>query len=62
MIGGNIVTGDAARALMDAGADGVKVGIGPGSICTTRIVAGVGVPQITAVEKVAEALRGPACR
>ncbi|MGD8577210.1 MAG: IMP dehydrogenase, partial [Thiohalophilus sp.] len=49
VIGGNIATGDAARALVDAGADGVKVGIGPGSICTTRIVAGVGVPQITAV-------------
>ena len=48
VIGGNIVTGDAARALVDAGADAVKVGVGPGSICTTRIVAGVGVPQITA--------------
>jgi len=56
VIGGNIATGDAARALVDHGADGVKVGIGPGSICTTRIVAGVGVPQITAVDKVAEAL------
>lgn len=58
VIGGNIATGDAAKALMDAGADGVKVGIGPGSICTTRIVAGVGVPQITAVTNVASALEG----
>ena len=57
VIGGNIVTGDAALALLDAGADAVKVGIGPGSICTTRIVAGVGVPQITAVAMVAEALQ-----
>jgi IMP dehydrogenase len=57
VIGGNIATGDAARALMDAGADAVKVGIGPGSICTTRIVAGVGVPQITAIANVAEALK-----
>ncbi|MFC7300218.1 IMP dehydrogenase [Cognatiluteimonas weifangensis] len=56
VVGGNIVTGDAALALMDAGADAVKVGVGPGSICTTRIVAGVGVPQITAVSMVAEAL------
>jgi IMP dehydrogenase len=58
VIGGNIATGDAARALMEAGADAVKVGIGPGSICTTRIVAGVGVPQITAVADVNEALAG----
>ena len=58
VIGGNIATGSAAKALVDAGADGVKVGIGPGSICTTRIVAGVGVPQITAVSNVEEALRG----
>jgi IMP dehydrogenase len=58
VIGGNIATGAAARALVDAGADGVKVGIGPGSICTTRIVAGVGVPQITAVHNVAVALEG----
>lgn len=58
VIGGNIATGDAARALVDHGADGVKVGIGPGSICTTRIVAGVGVPQIFAVSNVAEALKG----
>ncbi len=58
VIGGNIATGDAARALADAGADGVKVGIGPGSICTTRIVAGVGVPQISAISDVAAALEG----
>ena len=57
IIGGNIATSDAAKALMDQGADGVKVGIGPGSICTTRIVAGVGVPQITAINDVADALR-----
>jgi len=57
VIGGNIVTGDAALALMDAGADAVKVGVGPGSICTTRMVAGVGVPQITAIDMVAEALQ-----
>jgi IMP dehydrogenase len=58
VIGGNIATGAAALALVDHGADGVKVGIGPGSICTTRIVAGVGVPQITAIQNVANALRG----
>lgn len=57
VVGGNIVTGDAALALVKAGADGVKVGIGPGSICTTRVVAGVGVPQISAVAEVAEALK-----
>jgi IMP dehydrogenase len=57
VIGGNIATKDAALALVDHGADGVKVGIGPGSICTTRIVAGVGVPQITAIQNVAVALR-----
>jgi IMP dehydrogenase len=57
VIGGNIVTGDAAEALVKAGADGVKVGIGPGSICTTRVVAGVGVPQISAVAEVAQALK-----
>jgi IMP dehydrogenase len=57
VIGGNIATADAAKALVDVGADGVKVGIGPGSICTTRIVAGVGVPQITAIHNVAEALK-----
>ena len=56
VIGGNIVTADAAQALIKAGADGVKVGIGPGSICTTRVVAGVGVPQISAVADVAESL------
>jgi IMP dehydrogenase len=58
VIGGNIATADAAKALVDAGADGVKVGIGPGSICTTRIVAGVGVPQISAISNVEKALRG----
>ncbi len=58
VIAGNVATGEGARALVDAGADGVKVGIGPGSICTTRIVTGVGVPQITAVTTVAEALKG----
>jgi len=56
VVGGNVGTGDGAKALVDHGADGVKVGIGPGSICTTRIVAGVGVPQITAIQNVAEAL------
>ncbi len=56
VIGGNIATGDAALALRDAGADAVKVGIGPGSICTTRIVAGIGVPQISAISNVATAL------
>lgn len=58
VIGGNIATGAAALALVEAGADGVKVGIGPGSICTTRVVAGVGVPQITAIDNVATALKG----
>jgi len=58
VIGGNIATGEAAKSLRDAGADGVKVGIGPGSICTTRMVAGVGVPQLTAIANVAEALKG----
>jgi len=58
VMGGNIATGAAARDLIEAGADGVKVGIGPGSICTTRVVAGVGVPQITAISDVAEALTG----
>jgi len=58
LIAGNIVTGEAAKALVEAGADGVKVGIGPGSICTTRVVAGVGVPQITAVAMVTEAIGG----
>ena len=55
---GNIATGEAAKALVDAGADAVKVGIGPGSICTTRVVAGVGVPQLTAVYDVAQAIKG----
>jgi len=58
VIGGNIATAEAALALVDAGADAVKVGIGPGSICTTRIVAGVGVPQITAVDNAVQALKG----
>ena len=58
VVGGNIATGAAALALAEAGADAVKVGIGPGSICTTRIVAGVGVPQITAIDNVATALKG----
>jgi IMP dehydrogenase len=57
VIGGNIATAEAARALLEAGADAVKVGIGPGSICTTRIVSGIGVPQISAVANVAEALK-----
>jgi len=58
IIGGNVATGAGAIALVDAGADGVKVGIGPGSICTTRIVTGIGVPQVTAVADVAAALKG----
>ncbi len=58
VIGGNIATAEAARALVQAGADAVKVGIGPGSICTTRIISGVGVPQVTAISNVAEALAG----
>ena len=57
IIGGNVSTGDGARALAEAGADGVKIGQGPGSICTTRIVAGIGVPQVTAVAAAADALR-----
>ena len=57
VVGGNVATAAGARALVDAGADGVKVGIGPGSICTTRIVSGVGVPQISAIANVAEALK-----
>jgi IMP dehydrogenase len=59
VVGGNVGTGDAAKALVDHGADGIKVGIGPGSICTTRIVAGVGVPQITAIQNVAAAVNVP---
>jgi IMP dehydrogenase len=58
LIGGNVATGEGARALVDAGVDGVKVGIGPGSICTTRIVSGVGMPQISAIANVAKALEG----
>lgn len=58
VVAGNIATGEAARVLIDAGADGVKVGIGPGSICTTRVVAGVGVPQLTAIYNVAKELEG----
>jgi IMP dehydrogenase len=58
VIGGNVATGAGARALVDAGADGVKVGVGPGSICTTRVVAGVGVPQLTAIYNAAQAIEG----
>jgi IMP dehydrogenase len=58
VIGGNVATGSGAKALADAGADGVKVGVGPGSICTTRIVAGVGMPQLTAIYNAAQALKG----
>jgi len=56
IIGGNIATGEAADALVKAGVNAVKVGIGPGSICTTRMIAGIGVPQITAIDKVSDAL------
>ncbi|HND89417.1 MAG TPA: IMP dehydrogenase [Saprospiraceae bacterium] len=58
IIGGNVATGEGAKALADAGADGVKVGVGPGSICTTRIVAGVGVAQLSAIHNAAQALKG----
>jgi IMP dehydrogenase len=58
MVVGNIATGDAARMLVEAGADAVKVGIGPGSICTTRVIAGVGVPQLSAIYEVAKAIKG----
>ena len=58
IVGGNIATGDGAKALVDAGVDGVKVGVGPGSMCTTRIVAGVGVPQLSAIYNAARAIRG----
>ena len=58
LVAGNIATGEAAKDLVDAGASAVKVGIGPGSICTTRVVAGVGVPQLTAIDRVAEGLQG----
>jgi IMP dehydrogenase len=62
IVAGNVATYDGARALIDAGADAVKVGIGPGSICTTRIVAGVGVPQLTAIMSAVEAARHRTCR
>jgi IMP dehydrogenase len=62
IIGGNIATAEAARDLIDAGVNAVKVGIGPGSICTTRIIAGIGVPQIAAVMNVAEAVCGTGCK
>jgi len=58
IIAGNVATGDGAKALMKAGVDGVKVGVGPGSICTTRIIAGIGVPQLTAIYEAAKALKG----
>jgi IMP dehydrogenase len=58
IVAGNIATGDAARALVDMGVDAVKVGVGPGSICTTRIIAGIGVPQLTAVYEAAKAIKG----
>ena len=58
IIGGNVATGEGAKALADAGADGVKVGVGPGSICTTRVVTGVGMPQVTAIYNAAQALKG----
>lgn len=58
VVGGNVATGEGAKALVDAGADGVKVGVGPGSICTTRIVAGVGVPQLTAIYNASSAIQG----
>lgn len=57
VVAGNVATAEAAKALIDAGADGIKVGIGPGSICTTRVVAGVGVPQLTAIMEAASAAR-----
>ena len=62
VIAGNVATAAGARSLIDAGADAVKVGIGPGSICTTRVVAGVGVPQLSALMDIAEHCRGEACR
>ena len=58
LVAGNIVTDDAAKFLMKAGVDGVKVGIGPGSICTTRVIAGVGYPQLSAIYNVSKALEG----
>ena len=63
VIGGNVATRDGAQALIDAGVDGIKVGVGPGSICTTRVVAGIGVPQVTAIyEAVARRHGRPASR
>ena len=62
VIAGNVATPEGALALIEAGADGVKIGIGPGSICTTRVVAGVGVPQFTAVLECAAACREAGCR
>ncbi|CAM5716119.1 Inosine-5'-monophosphate dehydrogenase OS=Streptomyces antimycoticus OX=68175 GN=guaB PE=3 SV=1 [Streptomyces antimycoticus] len=62
VVGGNVATRDGAKALVDAGVDGVKVGVGPGSICTTRVVAGVGVPQVTAIYEAARAAKRPGCR
>ena len=62
IVAGNVATYDGARALIDAGADAVKVGIGPGSICTTRMVAGVGVPQLTAIADAVRAAESPARR
>ena len=58
VVGGNVATGDGAKAMVDAGADGVKVGVGPGSICTTRVVAGVGVPQLSAIYRASQAIKG----
>lgn len=58
IVGGNIATGEAAKALVEAGVDGIKVGVGPGSICTTRVVAGIGVPQLTAIYEAAQAIKG----
>ena len=57
LIAGNVATADGAKALADAGADAVKIGVGPGSICTTRVVAGVGMPQLSAIYEAAEALK-----
>jgi len=58
VVGGNVATGKGAKALVDAGVDGIKVGVGPGSICTTRVIAGVGVPQLTAINEAAESIKG----
>ena len=62
VVAGNIATAEGAKALIDAGADAIKVGIGPGSICTTRVVAGVGVPQLTAIADAVEAAKQPTRR